>query len=42
MNLQELYRLFKDKHPEQKLGFSKFAELRPKHCVLTGASGTHS
>ena len=24
------------------MGFSKFAELRPKHCVLAGASGTHS
>ena len=23
-------------------GFSKFAELRPPHCVLAGASGTHS
>ena len=41
-NLRELYRLFKDKHPEQKIGFSKFAELRPRHCVLAGASGTHS
>ena len=41
-NLQELYRSFKDKHPEQKIGFSKFAELRPRHCVLAGASGTHS
>ena len=25
-----------------KIGFSKFAELRPKHCVLAGTSGTHS
>ncbi len=41
-NLRELYRSFKDKHPEQKIGFSKFAELRPRHCVLAGASGTHS
>ena len=24
------------------LGFRKFAELRPKHCILAGASGTHS
>ena len=38
-NLRELYNLFKDKHPEQKIGFSKFAELR---CVLAGASGTHA
>ena len=41
-NLRELYRNFKDKHPDFKVGFSKFAELRPPNCVLTGASGTHS
>ena len=41
-NLRELHRLFKDRHPEVKVGFSKFAELRPPHCVLAGASGTHS
>ena len=41
-NLRELYHSFKDKHPEQKIGFSKFAELRPRHSVLAGASGTHS
>ena len=41
-NLRELYHSFKNKHPEQKIGFSKFAELRPRHCVLAGASGTHS
>jgi len=26
----------------EKIGFSKFADLRPKHCVLAGASGTHA
>ena len=41
-NLWKLYCLFKDRHPEVKVAFSKFAELRPPHCVLTGASGTHS
>ena len=25
-----------------KVGFSKFADFHPKHCVLAGASGTHS
>ena len=40
-NLKEAYRCFKDKYPEQKIGFSKFAELRPKERVLAGASGTH-
>ena len=41
-NLRELYRMFKDKYPNESIGFFKFAELRPKHCVLAGASGTHS
>ena len=41
-NLKELHRSFKDRNPEVKIGFSKFAEMRPKHCVLAGASGTHS
>ena len=41
-NLKEAYLLFKEKFPDDKIGFSKFAELRPKHCVLAGASGTHS
>ena len=41
-NLDEAYRIFKDKYPELKIGFSKFAELRPKYCVLAGSSGTHS
>ncbi len=41
-NLKELYQDFKQKHPTERIGFSKFAELRPKHCVLAGASGTHS
>ena len=37
-----MYCEFKDKNPDKKVGFSKFAELRPRHCVLAGASGTHS
>ena len=41
-NLSELYRNFKDKYPTCKIGFSKFAELRPEHCVLAGSSGTHA
>ena len=41
-NLRELYQLFKNKFPNEKVGFSKFAALRPKQCVLAGASGTHS
>ena len=41
-NLKEVYQLFKQKHPTKSIGFSKFAELRPKKCVLAGESGTHS
>ena len=40
-NLMELHQRFKTKYPQQRIGFSKFAELRPKHCILAGASGTH-
>ena len=35
-NLKEVYQQFKEKHPTDKIGFSKFADLRPKHCILAG------
>ena len=41
-NLKEVYQKFKDVFPGTEIGFSKFASLRPKECVLAGASGTHS
>ena len=41
-NLKEAYEQFKMHNPEVKIGFSKFAELRPKECILAGAAGTHS
>ena len=41
-NLKEAYQKFKEKCPENKIEFSKFAALRTKECVLAGASGTHS
>ena len=41
-NLKEAYHQFKQQHPDIKVGFSKFAELQPKECVLAGATGTHS
>ena len=41
-NLKELYAAFKLKYPQIKVGFSTFASLRPKWCVLEGSSGTHS
>ena len=36
-NLEETYRQFKDRYPETEIGFSKFASLRPRECVLAGA-----
>src|SRR6267154_676964 len=33
-NLREAFRAFKDIYPDLKIGFSKFAELRPKECIL--------
>ena len=41
-NLKELYQAFKNEYPTLHIGFTKFAELRPKHCILAGASGTHA
>ena len=41
-NLKEAYQCFKKEYPEVKVGFSKFAMLRPKNVVLAGASGPHS
>lgn len=34
MDLKEGYIEFKEKFPQHKIGFSKFAELRPPECVL--------
>ena len=39
--LAELYTHFKEKHGKI-IGFSKFCTLRPKWCILVGASGTHT
>eukprot|EP00731_Ephydatia_muelleri_P027659 Em0019g532a len=36
-NLKEAYHQFKTEHPDVKVGFSKFAGLRPKECVLAGS-----
>ena len=41
-NLKEVYLAFKVQFPNEKIGFSKFAECRPRNCILAGASGTHS
>ncbi|CAM1303135.1 Uncharacterised protein r2_g1312 [Pycnogonum litorale] len=41
-NLKELHSSWKETYPKKKIGFSSFAALRPKWCVLAGSSGTHS
>ena len=33
-NLKEAYSEFKTQHPDTKIGFTKFSNLRPKECVL--------
>lgn len=42
-NLKEVYSEFIQKFSDQTrpCGFSKFAEMRPKNCVLAGEGGTH-
>lgn len=41
-NLCELHTAFKNENPSIDIGKSKFASLRPAHCVLAGGPGTHS
>lgn len=41
-NLKEAFAKFKNDYPVNNIGFSMFASLRPKHCVLAGTSGTHT
>lgn len=41
-NLKEMYTAFRSEYSDIKIGFSLFATLRPRHCILAGASGTHT
>lgn len=42
MNLHEAYALFEQEYGESKVGFSKFASLTPKECMVVGsAHGIH-
>ena len=41
-NLKEAYQLFIESHPDKKIGCSTFANMRPRECIIAGASGTHS
>lgn len=42
MNLKEVFAVYKENSSNPVIGFSSFAKLRPKFCILAGASGTHS
>ena len=37
-----MYQEFKESFPDHKNSFIIFVELKPKHCFLAGASGTHA
>lgn len=41
-NLKELYLHFKETNLNLKIGFSKFAELKPKWCILAGPGNPHT
>ncbi|KYM97821.1 hypothetical protein ALC62_11475 [Cyphomyrmex costatus] len=41
-DLKGLFSKYKEENQGFLLSFSKFAQLRPKHCILMGAAGTHS
>ena len=41
-NLKKLFSMFKTRYPSTTVGFSSFCSLKPKRCVLAGASGTHA
>ena len=41
-NLKEIYVSYKDRYPNDNIGFSKFCQLRPKWCVTVTSSGSHS
>lgn len=41
-DLKSLHILFQKDFPKIEIGFSTFAKLRPKNCIIAGASGTHN
>lgn len=42
MNLKEAFSLYRENEGNPIVGFSSFAALRPKQCILAGPSGTHT
>lgn len=41
-DVKVLHKMFREKYASMKTGISKFAQLRPKWCVLAGTSRTHN
>lgn len=43
LNLKDLHQAFLEAYKDEsdKVSLSKFGELRPRECILAGASGTH-
>lgn len=41
-SLNEAYIEFKTRHPGVKVGFTKFTQLRPNHCIKLGSSSQHN
>lgn len=41
-NLKDVYLAFKENYPSDKIGFTKFCELRPKECVTVNSHGMHN
>lgn len=41
LDLRDLYIKFVEENPDFDVGYSTFAKLRPKHCILAGDRGTH-
>lgn len=41
-SLKEIYADFKKEHADLKIGFSRFASLRPPECVFVKSCGTHT
>ena len=42
LNLNELYRKYKVRHPNDKIGIYNYCALRPPYCITVGSRGTHS
>lgn len=41
-DLKSLHTKYKEDNPDHKVSFTKFCQLRPRYCILAGASGSHT